>query len=107
MFRYRDGQTLIEYTILLVVVIAMLVVMKNYVKRAFQGRWKESVDGLGQQYDPKQANARIRHMIQTNSSTSVSSLFAQSGGTSGGRTKRVDSVNTVEERTGTMRLDNY
>lgn len=46
---------MIEYTMLIVILIAAFVAGRQYVLRGFAGRWKASADsfGFGMQYDPK------------------------------------------------------
>ncbi len=54
-FRHKRAASIIEYTMLFVVVMATMVVMQKYVLRAVSGRWKTVGDsfGFGRQYDPK------------------------------------------------------
>lgn len=47
----RKAQSTLEYTVLVVVVIAALTAMSIYFKRASQGGIRESIDGVGQQFD--------------------------------------------------------
>lgn len=48
------GQSMIEYAVLVAVVIATLLGMSIYTKRALAGKWKSVGDtfGYGRQYDP-------------------------------------------------------
>lgn len=48
----RRGLTLLEYTLLLIVVIAAFLGMQIYLKRALAGKWKDAADtfGYGRQY---------------------------------------------------------
>jgi uncharacterized protein (UPF0333 family) len=48
----KRGQSALEYAVLLAVIVAALVAMQVYVKRAGEGRLKESADDLGSQYEP-------------------------------------------------------
>ena len=48
----KKGQSMLEYAILLCVVVAALLVMQFYVKRAYQGRMKSEADQLSRQYAP-------------------------------------------------------
>ena len=52
----KKGQTTIEYAMLLIVVIGAFLTIQNYLKRGVQGRWRDAVDSLGDQYDPQIAN---------------------------------------------------
>lgn len=51
----RKAASMVEYTMLLVILIAAFVAGRQYVLRAFAGRWKASADsfGYGMQYHPK------------------------------------------------------
>lgn len=52
--RKKQGQSTIEYIILLTLVVLALCVMQKYIGRAMYGRWKTTGDviGFGMQYDP-------------------------------------------------------
>lgn len=47
------GQSTLEYVILLGFIVAALIAMGVYMKRATQGKLRESTDQVGEQYDPK------------------------------------------------------
>jgi len=53
MFRNRRGQSTLEYGLIIAVVVAALLAVNGYMKRATQGRLKESSDQIGRQFDPK------------------------------------------------------
>jgi hypothetical protein len=46
----RKGQSILEYSILLAVVIAVLLIMQAFVKRGYQGNLKASADKMGEQF---------------------------------------------------------
>lgn len=46
----RKGQSTLEYTIIIAVVVAAILVMQAYVKRAVQGRQRDSADDIGSQF---------------------------------------------------------
>ena len=48
------GQGVIEYTILIAILVAVLVGMASYVQRALAGKWRDVGDtfGYGRQYEP-------------------------------------------------------
>lgn len=50
--RNSQGQSTLEYVILVGFVVAALITMGVYMKRGFQGRLRESTDQVGQQYSP-------------------------------------------------------
>ncbi len=50
MLRRRSGQSVLEYTLLIAIVVAALLIMQVFVKRGFQGGLKESADKMGEQF---------------------------------------------------------
>jgi hypothetical protein len=48
----RKGQSSLEYALVISVVIAALVMLNEYIKKAMQGRLKESTDQIGDQFHP-------------------------------------------------------
>lgn len=67
----KKGQSALEFTILLMIVIGVFIAMQFYVKRGIQGRWKSSLDDFGEQYDPRLTNANVVTRILTNSATQI------------------------------------
>lgn len=53
----RNGQTTLEYAILIGVIVAGLVGMQVYLKRGFSGKLKESADSMGQQFSPVESTS--------------------------------------------------
>jgi len=92
----RKGQTVVEYTMLLIIVLGAFVGGSNYFKRGIQGHWKEAMDDLGDQYDPRFANTSVRHTLLSNVKTNIVSVTVN-GGLS---TMRTDVSNTVELKKG-------
>ena len=103
--RDQDGQTILEYSIIMIIVIATLITMQGYMKRGFQGRWKSAVDDLGEQYDPRAVCSTIAY---SQSSRSVASVrvrdYTSDDGISGKYTLRHDEVNSSETKTGTTEV---
>lgn len=91
----KQGQSMIEYVILIVIVIGALIVMQVYMKRGVQGRWKTAVDELGDMYDPEatKINLVYNYLTVSNSTTKVISV--------GGKfqTMRYDNTFTNEIKT--------
>jgi hypothetical protein len=50
MLRRNNGQSIVEYAVLLGVVIAALLIMQMFIKRGYQGGLKESADKFGEQF---------------------------------------------------------
>lgn len=93
------GQTLLEFVILFIVVIAALLTMKNYMQRGIQGKWRETVDGLGSQYDPA-GNITKTSTMKTNAQTIIN-VENQPGGY---RTWRTDIMNILEDTTESVNI---
>lgn len=101
--RYR-GQSLIEYTLLFVIVAGAFVGMANYFKRGIQGRWKSSIENFGgEQYDPRFANTNIRHNLVKNTETTIRTM-----NTDGGKwTYRIDKTQQTDSKTGSRTIGAY
>jgi len=104
MMRALRGQSLLEYCILLVIIIAAFVTMQIYMKRGVQGRWKDSVDQLGDQYDPGQMNGVVTHRVESTSESRVQTIKAVNGDTSGYYTLRTDVGQSFESKQGTVQV---
>jgi uncharacterized protein (UPF0333 family) len=50
LYKNQRGQSILEYTLLLGVIVAGILIMQNFVKRGFQGNLKESADKMGEQF---------------------------------------------------------
>lgn len=48
-----------EYAMVIVCIVAALLAMQYYIKRAIQGRVRESADTIGEQYAPKHMDSQI------------------------------------------------
>jgi Flp pilus assembly pilin Flp len=99
----NKGQSALEYTVLLIVLIAAFLTTQNYVKRGIQGRWKESVDQLGDQYDPRTADTNIRQTMVSNTNTEILAVNIDGGFW----TMRRDDTISVENRTGQTSVGAY
>jgi uncharacterized protein (UPF0333 family) len=53
------GQSTLEYSMVILCVVTALVAMQYYIKRAVQGRARESADSIGEQYAPKSMSSQI------------------------------------------------
>lgn len=95
------AQSLVEYSLLVIIVIAILLATNSYVKRGIQGRWKASIDDFGEQYDPARTNAVEIYIVNTTSNTMID-IVPFTNGTYW--TRRVDSSNSVETRDGTSSI---
>lgn len=59
---------MVEYAMVVVCVVAAVVTMQFYVKRAIQGKVRESADIIGEQYAPGHMNSEIT-LTQTGNTT--------------------------------------
>lgn len=108
--RNKKGQTILEYTVIVIIILGVLIAMKDYVKRGVQGRWKSATDDFGEQYDPQNVNSSINYGTQSNSQSIVTVVNGSdsSSGTQlqGQWTSRNDISNTLDTRTGYTQVGN-
>lgn len=96
----RKGQSVVEYMALVCIILGALIGGGFYFKRGIQGRWRASIDDLGDQYDPRYTNTSITHGLRSNMET-VITTYEQAGGF---WTIRDDYSNVLETKTGTLRI---
>ena len=99
----KRGQTALEYAILLIIIMGAFLAAGNYVKRGLQGRWKSAVDDLGEQYDPRVANAFVRHTMSAQQNTVILTVNSVTGFW----TSRQDSGNVVDSKGGFVTVGSY
>ena len=102
----RKGQTILEYTVILVIILGVLITMRNYVKRGIQGRWKSATDDLGEQYDPQAINSSVNYSTQVNAISLVTVTHATESGQPALYTNRMDTSYTLESKTGFTQVGN-
>jgi Flp pilus assembly pilin Flp len=101
----RTGQTIVEYTVVFIIILGVMIAMKDYLKRGIQGRWKSASDDFGQQYDPQYINSNTMYSTQVNSQSVVSvepGDYTPAGGVGqqGQWTSRLDTSNSLDTKTG-------
>ncbi|MDP2652466.1 MAG: hypothetical protein Q8Q08_00365 [Candidatus Omnitrophota bacterium] len=94
--RGRRGQSTLEFVTLLIIIMGVFIAAGNYFKRGIQGRWKASIDELGDQYDPRLTNTSIKHILVSNTETRITTISAEGGLWS----LRDDITNSLEIKTG-------
>ena len=99
----KKGQSALEYIMLFVIVLGAFVATSNYIKRGIQGSWKQSVDNMGEQYDPTNMNTLINYSINVNSNTYIKTQDVAGGFW----TNRYDTSNAVERKTGQAAVGAY
>ncbi len=95
---------MVEFTVLTIVLVSALVVMSTYIKRGFQGRWKQSVDDFGDQYDPSKVNSMVTYTQASQSQTMVQAvpIINPLDGSTMYMTNRTDSSTTTESKQGNV-----
>jgi Flp pilus assembly pilin Flp len=63
----RQGQSTLEYAILIIIIIAALLSIQVYIKRGVQGRFKQAADDIGDQFSV--GNTNVVHTTTTSSKT--------------------------------------
>ena len=66
--RRKKGQSALEYTVLMIIVLGALISLQVYIKRALGGRYKSAADDIGDQYSI--GNMNYIHKRTTHSKTS-------------------------------------
>ncbi len=77
--------------------------MQSYIKRGVQGRWKDTVDGLGEQYDPRAVFSSLNQTMNSTASTSIIVLDDEAGHW----TMRTDSASMDETKEGSTTVGPY
>jgi hypothetical protein len=67
----RKAQTTLEVCILIAIIAAALIGMSVYMKRAFQGRLRATLDTVGEPYSPTLSNASMFIAEDTNTTQGV------------------------------------
>jgi len=98
--RLRKGQSTFELSTMITIVLAVLLVMGVYFKRGVQGRWKASVDEIGEQYDPNGMNSSVTSYLSGETMTQVTAIPDGDGSWS----MRRDLSNTIESKIGSSRV---
>lgn len=99
----NKGQSAIEYSTVLIILMAAFLASANYFKRGVQGRWKASTDTMGEQYDPRTTNGIVLHRLLSNQTTALISINTPQGL----QTTRTDQTNALELRQGSVNVGAY
>jgi hypothetical protein len=95
---------MLEYSLLIIIIIAAFITMQIYIKRGFQGRWKSAVDELGDQYDPNKSNSIFTYKMTQNGETHITTLRNTVNGVDGYYTLREDLSKVTENKTGMLKI---
>lgn len=77
--RRQQGQSTLEYAILIIIIIGALLSIQVYIKRGIQGRLKQATDDIGNQFSP--GNTSVNKKITTISNTKQESYQATGSAT--------------------------
>lgn len=91
----KNGQSILEYSILLALILASLLIMQAYVKRCYQGRLKQEADQIGQQYSPGHTTSLIVTNTSTDSTTYIGGNLSDGKDVSDGLTLTLTNTSTT------------
>ena len=100
MLKRKRGQSAVEYMVVVIIVLGAFLAMGNYFKRGIQGRWKASIDEVGDQYDPRAANGDVSRILIANTTTTVATVDVPGGS----YTIRTDQSDSTEIKRGVLRV---
>lgn len=105
----KKAQVTVEYAMVAICIVAALLTMQYYIKRAAQGRLREAADSIGGQYDPRHIVSSQTTLTQSGTTITESeqvresSQKAEEGSIDGVKTT-TKTVGEVNERTGNEEL---
>jgi hypothetical protein len=67
----KKAQSTLEYAVIIACVVAGLLAMQIYIKRGFQGRFRESADSIGEQYSPTDTSSNITMTFGSDTTTTM------------------------------------
>ncbi len=89
----KKGQGTLEFALVIVVVVAALIAMQIYMKRAFEGKLKKNTDSIGEQYDPRNTTSDFLQTFSSRADTVTNSFDV------GGQTNSTSTSNSVDSQT--------
>ena len=100
----KMGQSAAEYVVLTTIIVAAVFVGGIYFKRGIQGRWRDAVDGIGDQYDPELMNGAVTYSTTGNSTTYTEAVPDLVNSEPGYWTLRLDTANMTQSVAGSVSL---
>lgn len=94
----RKGQTAMEISVLLCVVMASLVAIQGLLRSSIMGNWFSSAQQLADPYNPPGTTGTITHTTTSNTTTFVKTIQNDNSSYS----LRIDSGNSTENKAGTL-----
>jgi hypothetical protein len=64
--RRKQGQSTLEYAVLIIIIIGALLSIQVYIKRGIQGRLKSATDDIGDQFSVGNTNVFKVHHVSSN-----------------------------------------
>lgn|GEM_PF-833025 len=55
----KKGQSTLEYSVVIAVIVGALLAMQIYIKRGYEGRLRASIDSVGSQYEAGRTTSRV------------------------------------------------
>jgi len=97
----KKAQSAVEMGVLLIVITAALIAMQTYLKRGIQGRLRQGVDSIGEQYDPTATTSDtvINHVTNMTTNTTSRAQNMVVGQIITGWGYPVDIIRSVEVQT--------
>lgn len=87
MLKRQKGQSTLEYALIIAVVVAGLLAMQIYMKRGVQGKLRESIDEIGEQYSAGDVTAKYTTEQLTDMNTTEEFGTTAAGGVGRGVSK--------------------
>lgn len=94
--RKRNGQSTVEYAVLIVVVIAALLSIQVYIKRGISGRMKDSADQIGSQFEYLNTNAETVTTTLSNTTESYKTGVSKTSLRADEKTTTNTTVNIID-----------
>lgn len=95
-FINKKAQVTIEFALVAVCIVAALLMMQHYLKRAAQGRLREAADSIGGQYDARNIQSEIT--FRQSGTTTVESRMVRRG-SADAESGSIDGVETTTTTT--------
>jgi len=80
LIRIKNGQSTLEYALVISVIVGALLAVNTYVKRGVKGRLKESTDRIGSQFDAEKEYKKSWKSVSGGTTTTTEERDVTSGG---------------------------
>src|SRR4030042_316029 len=96
----KKGQGTLEFALVIVVVVAALIAMQIYMKRAFEGKLKKNTDSIGEQFEGDETYVNRTTSVTGKTVQYVGEGTPVSGGTVGAGETYVDTESYTQSESG-------